>query len=326
MDKPDQNTVQDGGDDVSDYVMVDIDDNDAGADKADNDDKNADDDRKEGGKSENSDKKDANDSDDKDGDKGDDDSDDKDGDKDKQDADKQGKKSSVQQRINKAVYAQRRAEREAEEYRQNFESLRKEFDDLKKGLTPTKDGVTLQPARPNPKDFEYGELDPKYQEAKDEFLLAQAEERAFTRLNASRQEEAADQESRTLRERGDALEAAGVQKYDDFAEVVTEAFTAYPLDKTASHALVELDNAVDVLYHLANNSDELAKISAKSAPAQAAELGRLSARLTVGQNKQTEKPITKAKPIPEQARGADGKFESNRSLDSLYTRMLREFD
>lgn len=225
-------------------------------------------------------------------------------------------KRSVQDRIKKAVYNQRRAEREAAD-------LRRQLAERDRVLTTSQSGTTSTIKAPDPKDFEAagGEFSDGYRKAYDDYVVARAKHEARAEIEASRYEEAAARKAKTLAQRANAVEARGVEKYDDFNDVVEDAFSAFKLDPIAAEALVELDNAEDVTYYLASRPEELEQVSAKSPAAQAVHFGRLSARLSA-RHQAAEKKITKAQPVPAQARGASGKFES--SPDAVYEKLLRE--
>jgi hypothetical protein len=87
----------------------------------------------------------------------------------------------------------------------------------------------------------------------------------------------------------------GEGKYDDFEDVVANARTE--ISEPAYLAILETDNAADIVYHLANNPAEADRIAALSPYAQAKEIGKLEDKLASKPNKisNAPTPITPAK-------------------------------
>jgi len=82
----------------------------------------------------------------------------------------------------------------------------------------------------------------------------------------------------------------GSKKYEDFEEVISDE--TLPITQDILDIMVDSDNMSDILYHLANNPDELSKLSKQSKIKQTLAIGRLDNRFSV---KTTKKKITKAK-------------------------------
>jgi len=82
----------------------------------------------------------------------------------------------------------------------------------------------------------------------------------------------------------------GAEKYEDFEEVISD--DTLPITQGILDIMVDSDNMSDILYHLANNPDELSKLSRQSKTKQTLAIGRLDNRFSV---KTTKKTTTKAK-------------------------------
>jgi len=82
----------------------------------------------------------------------------------------------------------------------------------------------------------------------------------------------------------------GAEKYEDFEEVISD--DTLPITQDILDIMVDSDNMPDILYHLANNPDELSKLSRQSKIKQTLAIGRLDNRFSV---KIKRKKITKAK-------------------------------
>lgn len=194
---------------------------------------------------------------------------------------------TVQERINKAIKNQRAAERRAEvaEARAATAEAALSRDDTKPltGATEKSKDAVVDGA-PDPKDFDYGELDTKYIralarfEAKQEFA-AQTENQKKTQLTAQEQE-ATEQ----AHEKMAVFEEAGSDKYADFEEVVMQGARdkAWPLSTSLGVLLVESEFGPDIAYTLASDPRLAKEVFGKPALQQAAWLGRQEAKLSAG--------------------------------------------
>jgi hypothetical protein len=225
------------------------------------------------------------------------------------------------------AFGRRRAEREARASAEEVAALRAQVETLSaakktEAVTPAAEA----PKRPNPADYELGRWDAKYetdltkyQDEREAWIIEQADARARTateNLSANAREA---QELHNLTQKGDEVGKRGVDKYADFEEIVQDALEAMPPAPEALKELVQLPNAEDVFYHLAQHPDELDKITAMTPMGQALEFGKISARLAakakVAQN------VTKAKPSPQPPRGEGGKFATE--SDAAYDKLLK---
>lgn len=227
----------------------------------------------------------------------------------------------------KESFRRRRAEREVIASAQEIAGLRAQVRQLAEQKQPAPVVKSENsPKRPSPADYDLGRWDAKYEDAliayqdeREEWIIGQAEAKAFTATeNLSAQSQAA-QELHSLEQIGNSVAEKGVDKYSDFEEVVQDALEAMPPAPEALKELVKLPNAEDVFYHLAQHPDELDKITALTPMGQALEFGKISARLAAKAS--VAKTVTNAKPSPQQPRGATGKFTSDG--DSNYEKLLK---
>lgn len=244
--------------------------------------------------------------------------------------DKKHYRNTAQERVQQAVARQREAERAlATEQGKNaarFEALQRELDALKAGglTTTTKPASVVDKDAPRATDYEFGELDAAFirDVAVYETRKVLAAERAAD--TARSQNETQTRAQREFAAQVSKFEAAGSEKFDDFAEVVVQGAQAdqWPLSKTVADLMFESEVGPDIAYYLATHVEEAKKIMAKSPNAQAAAFGRLEATFSSqspdAANDETQRsaqPViaaktTRAPPPPQQrARGAGGKTQ-----------------
>lgn len=190
--------------------------------------------------------------------------------------------ASVQKRIDKAVRAQREAEREREFWKQ--EALKG------RTATPAETQTTTTEAKgePSENDFEthatYVKALTKWtaNQAVEEFKVSQRKEAVTTRQQTVQQE---------FRGRQEAFKAAT----PDFDEVVSAA------DVQVSNAviteIVESENGPQLQYYLAKNPDEAERLSKLAPLALAREVGKIESRFSSSQQKTAVK-TTAAPPPP----------------------------
>jgi hypothetical protein len=181
---------------------------------------------------------------------------------------------SAQQRINRAVAAQRAAERRADNLQRQLDKMDERFAGLEAKIAG---GGKEQrdPNEPRPDDYELGELDPKYTAAVARYHAKKTVETERTTSEKKQQDQATERQIQEFQKKRDKLEADGLEKYDDFAEVVFDD------NLTVSPILVELifdsEHGADIAYQLASDPKEAAKVSAMSPQRQAAWFGRKEA-------------------------------------------------
>jgi hypothetical protein len=195
---------------------------------------------------------------------------------------KEPAKKSVQDRINKATRAQRNAERERDAARAELAAERASkaapLTDKDKG---GKDAAVTADEAPDPKKFEYGELDANYiralarYEAKQEIADA-AKNQQKTQLTAQQQ---ADKEKFDAAKT--VFEDKGSELYDDFDEVVMQGARdkAWPLSDTLGAVLITSEYGAQIAYELAYDPKEAKRIFELAPMRQVAWLGRKEAAL-----------------------------------------------
>jgi hypothetical protein len=195
---------------------------------------------------------------------------------------KETPKKSVQDRINKATRAQRNAERERDTLRAELAAERAAraaplTADKKDGKDT---GVTADEA-PDPKKFEYGELDANYiralarYEAKQEIADATKNQQK-TQLTAQQQADKAKFDAAKT-----VFEDKGSELYDDFDEVVMQGARdkAWPLSDTLGAVLMTSDYGAQIAYELASDPKEAKRVFDLEPMRQVAWLGRREAAL-----------------------------------------------
>lgn len=183
---------------------------------------------------------------------------------------------SAQQRINRSVAAQRAAERRADRAEQQIQAMEQRFASLEARVSSGgKQHEARDPNEPRPDDFDLGEMDPKYIRAVATYSAKKELETSHTAATKRQKDEATAAQTREFEKKRDKLEAAGLDKYDDFSEVVFDD------NLVVSATLVELifdsEHGADIAYQLASDPKEAAKVSALSASRQAAWFGKKEA-------------------------------------------------
>ncbi len=198
---------------------------------------------------------------------------------------------------------------------------------IEKGLPANDDGGSEESTdqgsdlkKPNPTDFDYGELDPAYVEALTDYRVDLRLEKQRETQDEQRQTEAASEQQAELQVKFEDKVSDGVDAYEDFDEVVVQAADngEYPL--TEEMAIMGLDSPVGhhVLYEIATDLP-LAKKLAKLTPLQQArEFGRLEAQYTDDSGKKPKPNKTpQATPPPSGRKGAKGPKKINAASDNF---------
>jgi hypothetical protein len=241
----------------------------------------------------------------------------------------QPKPQSAQERINEITRARREAERRAEAAERRAQELEAQLSDPGRAPAaadpaapagkPT-DTVSGDLKEPNPEDFDYGELDPRYIAAvvRHETLKVNAEIREAARKE--RETQTAAEQHRAARERFEAQATVGAEKYADYHEKVVEGAEKgeWPLSAELGMLLVESEVGDEIAYHLATNPEEAIRVFHLSPVQQAREFGRLEAKFSAagpaatGATPKVDPPAKAPKaPFPVlPARGAGGQFQA----------------
>lgn len=133
-----------------------------------------------------------------------------------------------------------------------------------------------QEGKPNPEQYEDYEsyLDALSDWKVDQKLRAHTEQAQVERQQYEQQRQAQDFEGRK-----EAKMSEGIEKYDDFVDVVIENPTLR-ITPVMAEAIVESDIGHDVAYYLGTHPDEAARIAALSPVAQIREVARLEGKVT----------------------------------------------
>ena len=208
-------------------------------------------------------------------------------------AGKEAPKKSVADRIGKAVRNQRAAERERDEARRERDEARAALAAAGKApLTDDKKSANAvdDDKEPDPKDFEFGELDAKFiralarWETKQEIARSNKNQEK-TQLTAAQQKAADD-----FKVAKDAFEDAGSELYDDFSEVVIQGAKdkVWPLSNTLGSLLLDSEHGPRIAYELASDPKEAKRIFGLSEARQAAWFGTQEAKLIAGSGAKTD--------------------------------------
>lgn len=183
------------------------------------------------------------------------------------------------------------------------------------------------PKRPKPSQFKLGIDDDAYIDALDaydaaqqEYMLKRTADLTQARVTEAEQTRAQRQEEQRFLQKAAEIEKRGIDKYPDFEEAITDAFTAMQPDQAALTALAQMNGAEDVLYYLASNQDKLAALTEMSPMAQAFELGRLATHFAAKPS--TKLAVTKAQGTPKAPSGG-GASAGKAGDDAVYLRMLQ---
>ncbi len=231
---------------------------------------------------------------------------------------RRARRNDPQKRISEAVGRQRAAERRAEAAERALSDLDARMARLEGGgLTPRQNGGSNgatqsdQNTPPDPADYQYGELDTKFiaDTARFETLKTLREEDQRRQTESRSQRENAAQHEAAAKYR--SFETAGLTRYDDFHEVVTESAQRgeWSLSPILASLLVDSDNGPDIAYHLASNPTEAAKVYAMTPAQQARWFGQRDAVLAsapgaTGRTVDTSRVISQAPDVPRrEARG-----------------------
>lgn len=184
------------------------------------------------------------------------------------------------------------------------------------------DAIALEPGEPDPKDYKFGSIDPAYTRDAIKFHAEKTQKVAET----SAAEAAAAREQTTKFE---ATVAKGLDKYDDYIQVVVEAADQgkWLLTPVGAQVIIDSEFGHEIAYHLAKNPAEAADIAEKPPHLQAAAIGRLEARFALAaeaskddtaagaqqKQQQDKKQVTGAPPPPpkHQSKDTAGKFTAS---------------
>jgi hypothetical protein len=232
------------------------------------------------------------------------------------------KAKTAQDRINELTKARREAERRLEVEKAVMAAKIAELEaQLKapKQTEPSKvaDKVADVEKEPDPTQFEYGELDPKFIRAMARWEAKQEAKQLESQLQQRLKQVEELEQKKYWEGKREALVNSGKQKYDDFDEVVVEGIekNKFPVSPELAALVLQSEVGADIAYHLASHPDEASAVYTKSPLEQAAYFGRLEARFSANLAAAKKANLTKAPPPPEaRARGAGSAGKSPASL------------
>lgn len=243
-----------------------------------------------------------------------------------------GKSRSVQQRINQAIRGRNAAEARATAAEGRMASMEARLAAMERGdkapLTGDAKPANNGDVAPDPKDFEFGDLDAGYIRALARFETKQELAADRTKQTDERRVAQERQNASVVAELARAFEDAGADKFDDFEEVVMQGARdkAWPLSETLGAALLESDFGPDVAYKLASDPKLAKEIAALPPLKQVAWLGKQEAEFDAGSGDDgqaeagksedkprtgKEPPVTKAPAPVQRARGTGASTPSN---------------
>jgi hypothetical protein len=216
-------------------------------------------------------------------------------------------------RIAELTVLRRHAERQTDNERGRADRLQAELDALKSGKTPLTsqdDTATSGGSAPDPSQFDYGELDPKYIAALARHETAQALKAHKAEDDKTRQADAAAATQREQGTKQDTLVKAGVKLHDDFDEVVMQGARdgKWDLSQHLGELLLDSEFGAPIAYDLAKDPDEAARVAKLSPAEQAKYLGRQEAKFEAAKSPQSTKSTKapQAPPPPKTPRGNSG--------------------
>jgi len=182
------------------------------------------------------------------------------------------KVSGYQKRLNQVIWKQRDAERRANEAESRVRELTQPKEPVAEITMPTLESV--------------GYDESKYQEEMASYYASQVD----TTLNNREQARSAEQSAIELQSNVSNFHAKGMKLADDYEDLVVNN-QALPVSEAMRDALLATDKGPEILYHLAGNPEEILRIAEMQPYAQALELGRLEARMSLPKpNKSTSAP------------------------------------
>lgn len=229
------------------------------------------------------------------------------------------KKKSVSERIKELTRKRSEAQAESQRILSENAQLKARLDALERGEKPKDaakpNGAAVADGKPDPTKFKLGEFDPDYTEAREKWMLDEAERRAEAKLEKRQQEQTQAARLTELETKRDKMAEAGVAEFgDDYLDLVIGGATEnkWPISPTMAELTLESDVGYKIAHHLATHPKEAREVFGKSTIAQAAYFGRLEAQFLSDTKSATARPSPKQPVIPNppkhQARGTAGKF------------------
>jgi len=229
---------------------------------------------------------------------------------DEEPAPKKGKKDA-RERIKELARKRRDAEKAA------FELEMKNIE-LERRLAEARPAAKTELQAPNPKDYDYGAVDPKYLDAVVDYKVALREQEIRAEADTKAREADTARIVETYNKKLAKTMETGKARYADFEEVVNS--TTYPAELAVM--ILDSDNPVDIAYHLSNNISELRALARADAAERARVIGCLEGLFsaTSAAKKVTKAPeplgsrASKAKPKSEARYGPDNQDDFDKAF------------
>lgn len=130
------------------------------------------------------------------------------------------------------------------------------------------------PKKPDPADFNYGEVDPAYLDAVVEYRVAERAVAADAERAEADKKVRAETEQREIAEKYRTLVSVGAEKHADFEKVIDSV----PWDSELAYMVLNSENAVDIAWELCNDLSAFRKLTAMTPIQRAMEIGRLDGK------------------------------------------------
>jgi len=214
--------------------------------------------------------------------------------------------------------------REAE--RRTEQQLLERLENIEKSLQGPNSGDNQSDEIPAPdpsdaKKYPLGHLDDRYIEDKLDWL---AEQKAAQRADAVLQREQENEQQTALRQQQtekldkvDSLSVHGSELYDDFQEKVVEAGMKgdWSLSEPTFDAAAEAENGAQILYDLASDKKEAARVAKLSPYQQLKYVAEKDAE--IGKGKSPRRIPRAGEPPKNTARGANSRVQINPATENL---------
>lgn len=192
------------------------------------------------------------------------------------------KPRGVQKRISELTANWRSAERDRDYWRELAVGKQKQPEPAAQPKSTLTDFPTLESV---------GFDESEHQKAVGEWAKANIEALLAERQTVEQQKQAQQQLQKNLQD----FYARGAKVAADFDAVVSD--DALPVTEAMRDSLLNIEKGPEVLYHLAQNPDEMYRIANLSPYAQAAEIGRLEVRLSIPKPSKTTSAPPPVKPL-----------------------------
>ena len=140
---------------------------------------------------------------------------------------------------------------------------------------------------PDPKDFDYGSVDPAYLDALVEYRVKLREQDIRKETAQQSEKDSAAAKVAEYNKKLARVMEDGPKRYKDFEAVVNS--TPYPAELAVM--ILDSENPIDIAYHLSNNVGELRALARADSAERARTIGRLEGRFSATS---AVKKVTKA--------------------------------